>query len=95
MINISEEIISRHNGIEPALEDLEGQNALLMCVLQIGESLNKIQNNEWRKILPVNESYGLRNLIAHQYDSVDLSIISEILEIDFPDLKNKINNLLN
>lgn len=94
MIHISEEIVSRHNGIEPALEDIEGQNALLMCVLQVGESLNKIQNNEWRNILPVRESYGLRNLIAHQYDSVDFSIISEILEFDFPDLKSKIKKLL-
>ncbi|MCG9875910.1 MAG: DUF86 domain-containing protein [Leptospiraceae bacterium] len=94
MIHISEEIISRHNGIDSALEDIEGQNALLMCVLQVGETLNRIQNKEWRNFLPVKESYGLRNLIAHQYDSVDLSIISEILEFDFPDLKSKITKLL-
>ena len=94
MIHVSEEIISRHGGIDQALEDIEGQNALLMCVLQIGETLNTIKNLEWRKILPVSEAYGLRNLIAHHYDSVDLSIISEILEFDFPNLKNNIHSLL-
>lgn len=84
MIRISDEIIKRHGGIEQSLEDIEGQNALLMCVLQIGETLNSIKNNKWKEILPVREAYGLRNLIAHHYDSVDISIISEILEIDLP-----------
>jgi uncharacterized protein with HEPN domain len=94
MINISEEIISRYESIDHALEDIEGQNALLMCVLQVGENLHKIKNTEWRNILPVSESYGLRNLIAHNYDSVDISIISEILETDFPELKTTIQGLL-
>jgi uncharacterized protein with HEPN domain len=93
MLNISEEIILRHGGIDQAPENIEGQNALLMCILQIGETLNAIKTENWRKILPVQEAYGLRNLIEHQYDSSDLSNISEILEIDFPALKVKVQSL--
>jgi uncharacterized protein with HEPN domain len=94
MISNIEIIIERHKGIDQTIEDLEGQNAILMCVLQIGETLNKLENAELRTSLPVKESYGLRNLIAHHYDSVDLSIISEILEYDIPELKLAIQNYL-
>lgn len=90
MIQNIEFIINKHSGIDQALEDLEGLNAILMFVLQIGETLNKLENMELRNNLPVKESYGLRNLIAHNYDSVDTGILSEILELDIPDLKIKI-----
>lgn len=90
MITATETIIKRHGSIDKAVEDIEGQNALLMCILQIGENLRKIKTEKLRKQLPIQESYGLRNLIAHHYDSVDISIISEIIEYDIPDLKNRV-----
>lgn len=95
MVNTINIIVNNHGGIDQALEDLEGQNALLMCILQIGENLNKIKNENLIKVLPVKESYGLRNLIAHHYDSVDIPTISEIIEFDIPDLREKLIKFIN
>ncbi|MBP7284599.1 MAG: hypothetical protein KBA66_23640 [Leptospiraceae bacterium] len=53
MISSIEIIIERHKGIDQTIEDLEGQNAILICVLQIGETLNKLENAELRTSLPV------------------------------------------
>lgn len=95
MVNTIDIIVNNHGGIDRALEDLEGQNALLMCILQIGENLNKIKDENLRMNLPVKESYGLRNIITHHYDSVDIPTISEIIEFDIPDLKEKLIRFIN
>ncbi len=94
MIRVCEEVIKRHGSIDQAIEDIEGQNAVMMCILQIGETLAKLQSLELRSVLPVKESYAVRNIIAHNYDSIDLTILSEILETDLPDLKLKIESIL-
>jgi uncharacterized protein with HEPN domain len=94
MILVCKEIIERHGSIDLAIEDIEGQNAVMMCILQIGEKLSKLQSLELRSILPVKESYAVRNIIAHNYDNIDLTILSEILETDLPDLKVKIDSIL-
>lgn len=48
-----EKIIIRHKTIEIALDDLEGHHAVLMCLGQIGEKMNKLESSEFRAVLPV------------------------------------------
>lgn len=59
--NISniEEIIKRHDGIVNALKDkVEARPAILMAFLQIGETLNKLQNTyETLNIDAIKESF--------------------------------------
>ena len=59
--NISniEEIIKRHDGIVNALKDkVEARPAILMAFLQIGETLNKLQNTyETLNIDDIKESF--------------------------------------
>jgi len=53
------------------------QNAVSMCILQIGELVNhlsadfKADNNgiPWHKIR------GMRNYVAHEYGSIDLDVV--------------------
>ena len=50
MIDNIKRIITKHGGIVKALEDeLEAQPAILMALLQIGESLNKIDKETIKK----------------------------------------------
>ena len=50
MIDNIKKIITKHGGIVKALEDeLEAQPAILMALLQIGESLNKIDKEIIKK----------------------------------------------
>lgn len=87
-------ISERHGGVSNALEDLEGQNALFMCLLQIGEKLAKIETPEFREHLPVKEAASIRNFIVHDYDGVNLEIIKEVIEIDLPKLYESLKKIL-
>lgn len=53
------------------------QNAVSMCILQIGELVNRLSDEfkdsnaqiPWRKIR------GMRNYVAHEYGTIDLEIV--------------------
>ena len=87
-------IIFRHGSAKKALEDVEGHHALLMCLQQIGESLNKIGNVEYRKKLPVDLAYTMRNVIAHDYLGINLKIVEQTIDIDIPELADKFKSLV-
>jgi len=94
MIENIYKIIDRHNGIFKALDDtIEGRPAILMCLMQIGESLNKIDKDILEKFDLIDDtkgSYNVRNFIAHDYDGVDVGLIEMILRDRLPILKIKI-----
>ncbi len=72
------------------------QDAVLMRFVVIGESANKIpidvrKKNKtiaWRKII------NLRNIIAHDYSSVNIKRIWKIIQKDLPVFKKQIVALL-
>jgi uncharacterized protein with HEPN domain len=80
-------IIERHCNIDKALDDFEGEYAILMCMQQIGEMLNKIEKPEFIKVLPVQQAYGFRNVLAHSYGSVNINTVKDTIEKSLPDLK--------
>jgi len=70
-------------------EDSVYQNAVALCVLQIGELTThftedfKIVYNE----MPWNQIKALRNIVAHNYGKVDKEILWETIISDIPSLK--------
>ena len=96
--NISniEEITKRHNGIVNALKDeVEARPAILMAFLQIGETLNKLQNiYETLNIDDIKGAYEVRNFIAHDYMGVDIGLIEYILREKLPELKNTLISII-
>lgn len=68
-----------------------GYDATLMCLLQIGETLNKLENNydELQKE-DIKGSYDVRNFIAHDYEGVNKSLIEGIIRFHLPKLKEVI-----
>lgn len=97
MIDNIKKIILKHGGIIKALEDeLEAQPAILMALLQIGESLNKIDKSIIEKYHLTQEakgSYDVRNFIAHDYERVRLEIVEDILRNSLEELEKKILKL--
>ena len=97
MISNIEIIIKRHGNITNALEDIiEARPAILMALMQIGESLKKIDDDILEKYELLSEkkgAYSVRNFIAHDYDGVDLGLIDAIIRENLPELKNKIKML--
>ena len=95
MLENIDKIVSRHNGVVNALEDFEGQMAILMAVAQVGETLNKLDNEFLKKcdLLEDKEgAYYTRNYIVHNYDGVDLYLIEDLIKNYFPILKEKLLN---
>ena len=88
-----EEISKRHGGIVKALEDFEGQMAILMGISQIGESLKKIDDSFVQKYDLTQDkegAYYTRNYIVHDYEGVDLGFIENIMRVYLPKLKEKL-----
>ena len=91
-----EEITKRHNGIVNALQDkVEARPAILMAFLQIGETLNKLQNTyESLNSDDIKGAYEVRNFIAHDYMGVDIGLIEYILRDKLPELKNSLISII-
>lgn len=87
-------IIGRHKTIENALLDMEGQYALMMCIQQIGELVNKIQSEKYTAVLPIKDIVGFRNIVAHNYDGINFNIVENIIEKSIPELKSLIEGIL-
>ncbi|HDT11962.1 MAG TPA: DUF86 domain-containing protein [bacterium] len=94
MIETIEIISKRHKRVKNALSDIEGQNAIFMCLIQIGEKLNKIETPDIRKELPVKEASSVRNFIVHDYTGVNLEIIEEVITSDIKLLEKTIRKIL-
>ena len=82
-----QKIIERHGSVEKALDDYEGDYAIMMCLAQIGEAVNKISEREILENIPVYKISGMRNRIIHGYEDIDKTIITEVLTVHLPDLK--------
>ena len=94
MIEDIEYTIKENASLSKALENRIGKHALLMCLMQIGESLNKIQDESLKKELPIKGAYDVRNFIAHDYQGVDLDLLENILRHLIPELKMTIQKIL-
>ncbi len=87
-------IAKRHGSVKNALKDIEGQNAVFMCLIQIGEKIKRIESEDLKEKLPVKEASAVRNFIVHDYSGVDLEIIKEIIESDLPMLEKIVKEIL-
>jgi uncharacterized protein with HEPN domain len=77
------------------LKDIKSYDATLMCLMQIGETLNKLNNNyEFLEKDDIKGAYEVRNFIAHDYMGVDLGLVEFILRDKLPSLKKSIEQVI-
>lgn len=65
------------------------QYAISFCLEQIGELAKKLRDSGFATqypAIPWNDIAGLRNRIAHGYDTIDLEMVFDISVSDIPDL---------
>ena len=86
---------SRYSGINELLNDTMGYDATLMSLLQIGETLHKLRDEEYASKLPIKGTYDVRNFIAHDYEGVNKVLIEDIVRTHLPKLEETILSLLN
>jgi len=93
MVDNIDAIAKRHGGIVKALEDFEGQMALLMGLSQIGETLKKLDDATIEKYDLKKDrdgAYYTRNYIVHDYEGVDMGLIENMIREYLPALKSKL-----
>jgi len=81
---------------EAFLADRTMQHAVIRCLTVVGEAANRV-SAETRDALSTvawGEAVGLRNVLVHDYQRIDLSRIWTIVETDLPPLLNALNAYL-
>ena len=81
--------------LEYFMTDEDAQHAVGMAAINVGE-LVKHLSEDIRIVnpdIPWKEAAGLRDVAAHSYDTIRMEDLFDTVTIDFPALKEKLQNL--
>lgn len=73
---------------EQLREDLRTQSAILYQISIMGEAKKRLSREfrEQHPEVPWDDLAGMRDVIAHQYDRIDLEIIWKVIQQNIPEL---------
>ena len=65
------------------------QNAVSMCILQIGELVGHLSDEfkEVNSVIPWHKIRGMRNYVAHEYGTIDLDVVWYVATNSIQELK--------
>lgn len=72
------------------------QQAVILSVVQLGENVKKLTDglkSKYSKVL-WREVSDMRNLLVHDYDGADFSVLWDAMVNDIPELKNYCEKIL-
>lgn len=77
-------------------EDEPLQSHVKLKLLIIGEATSSLSPavKEHASDVPWREIVGMRNILVHEYESVDLDILWDVVENELPELQARIEELL-
>ncbi|WP_008316950.1 DUF86 domain-containing protein [Leptolyngbya sp. PCC 6406] len=98
IFHAAQRILAFSAGLEPLAlaTNLEKQSAILYQIIVIGEAVKRLSpkfRNQHPEI-PWKDIAGMRDIVAHQYDRVDLNDLWSVLKSDIPELLAMIRPLL-
>ncbi|HLG30832.1 MAG TPA: HepT-like ribonuclease domain-containing protein, partial [Candidatus Brocadiales bacterium] len=72
------------------------QDAVIRRIEIVGEAARRISEETQNGFpgLPWNEIIGMRNVMIHEYDDVDLAIVWETVKNDLPPLIESLEDIL-
>ncbi len=72
------------------------QNAISMCILQVGELVNHLSEDfkSEHSEIPWHKIRGMRNYVAHEYGSIDFDVVWFVATESIPELKTFCENNL-
>lgn len=81
---------------EQLASDVLRQSAILYQISIMGEATKRLSREfrEQHPEVPWDDVAGMRDIIAHQYDRLDLDIVWQVIERNIPELLNMITPLL-
>ena len=101
-IQFIEELCEENGGVVKALEDRKSTRpAITMHLISIQEQIQKLKNEKESQIIQALTSYHLkgladtRNVIAHDYEGLNLERMENTIRFDLPKLKNELKQIVN
>ena len=88
--------IAHRIGRDEFLSDRTMQHAVIRCLTVIGEAANRV-SDDTRNALPNvawSEAVGLRNVLVHDYQRIDVSRLWTIVETELPPLVRELSAYL-
>ena len=81
---------------EGFLKDIQCQDAVVRRFAIIGEATRRISDEmkSSHPELPWNEMVGMRNVMVHEYDDIDMVIVWETIKKDIPALISSIEKII-
>ncbi|OQZ02910.1 MAG: hypothetical protein B6D34_08615 [Candidatus Brocadia sp. UTAMX1] len=81
---------------EDFLNDIQCQDAVIRRLEIIGEAARRITDETMTAFpsLPWREMIGIRNIMIHEYDDVDLDIVFKTVQKDLPSLIKSLEEIL-
>jgi uncharacterized protein with HEPN domain len=70
--------------------DLRTQSAILYQIAIMGEATKRLSREfpEQHPEAPWDDIAGMRDIVAHQYDQIDLDIVWQVIQRNIPELLN-------
>jgi len=74
--------------------DIKTQKAVIMSLINIGELSKSYTDNfiSVKNKIPWKKVQSVRNIAAHKYETIDMQIVWDTLQINIPDLKKELVN---
>jgi uncharacterized protein with HEPN domain len=90
-INLIEEFLGSINLFEEYTLDLKTKSAIERQLGIVGEAIKKIKELDSQELIQYHaDIIGFRNILIHNYDSIDDSIVWSIIKEDLNSLKNEV-----
>ncbi len=73
-------------------QDNEKQAAILYRIIIVGEATKRL-SQEFRQnypVIPWREMAGLRDVVIHDYDELDIDILWNVIQVNLPDILPKL-----
>jgi len=77
------------------IADIRCQDAVIRRIMIIGEAANRV-SMETRAELPLHwgDMVGMRNLLIHKYDDIDMAVVWKTVKEDLPPLIAELEKIL-
>lgn len=81
---------------EAFLKDTQRQDSVIRRIEIIGEAARRVSQDtkETLRNIPWNEMIGMRNLMIHDYDDIDLPVVWQTIRNDLPALITQFEKLM-